>query len=170
MCQRYWTLNQNLGGMEKAVWLLVQENGMVATEQIAEQRGFGSTAESEEALERLEAMGLVSSIDKTALPERFLLMDWLRAQGEIGDECVDADGEFLHPPEHCSAEWRDCEEWERDLRDAGECGKRAYHLILWDAKGDWGGRFLESWDDGPAMNRRIAAWIEWRRSALQFEV
>ena len=170
MCQRYWTLNQNLGGMEKAAWLLVQDHGIVAAEQIAEQCGFVSTAESVEALERLEALGVVSSIDKTALPERFLLMDWLRAQDEIGDECVDEDGEFLHPPEQCPEEWRECVEWERGLRVAGEAGERAYWLILWAAKGQWGASHLEPWDDGPAMNRRVAAWFEWRRSVAQFEV
>ena len=82
MCERYWSPDQGLGGMAKAAWLLVQEHGIVAAEQIAEECGFGSTAESEEALERLEAVGLVSSIEKTALVERFLLMDWLRAQSE----------------------------------------------------------------------------------------
>ena len=164
MCERYWSPDQGLGGMAKAAWLLVQEHGIVAAEQIAEECGFGSTAESEEALERLEAVGLVSSIEKTALVERFLLMDWLRAQSEIGDECVDEDGEFLHPPEQCPEEWRDCAEWERDLRAAGEPGERACQLILWDARKDWCGRFLENWDDGPAMIRRTEAWFEWRRS------
>ena len=164
----YLATDSRLGGMTKAVWLLVQEHKIVSVEQIAEELDCCSTVDSEEALEELRAVGLVTRIEMPALQERFLLMDWLRAQGEIGDECVDEDGEFLHPPEQCPDEWRNCEEWERDLRAAGVSGERAYHLIMWAAKGRWGGSFLESWDDGPAMNRRIAAWVEWGRSVQEF--
>lgn len=160
----YWTRNSGLGGMVKAVWLLVEEHRVVSPERIATEYGFGSTADCEEFLEKLEAIGVVGSIDQTALAEQMLLMDWLRAQGEIGDECVDEDGEFLHPSEQCSVEWRDCEEWKQDLRASGTVGERAYQLILWAAKGQWGGRFLENWDSGPAMNKRILAWVAWCQS------
>ena len=134
----YLATESGLRGMTKAVWLLVQEYKVVSVEQIAEEWRCGSTVDSEEALEELQAVGLVTRIEMPALQEKFLLMDWLRAQDEIGDECVDEDGEFLHPPEQCPDEWRDCEDWEQDLRAAGESGERAYHLILWAAKGQWG--------------------------------
>ena len=95
----YWTPNSGLGGMAKVVWLPVEEHKVVSAERIVTECGFGSPAYCEEALEKLEAIGLMGSIDQAALAKRFLLFDWLRAQSEIGDECLDEDSEFLHPPE-----------------------------------------------------------------------
>ena len=90
--------------------------------------------------------------------------DLMISRDAIGFDGVDEEGEFLHMPEQCPEELKDYEEWERDLRKGGEPGEQAYKLILWAAKREWGHRFREAWQDGPAMTERTLAWAEWRRS------
>ena len=162
-----WVPEYGLGGMAKAVWLFVEQSGGISVEQLVAECGIGSTTDVEAALERLEAAGLVSSVDLTTLQERILVMDWLRSVDAIGDNCMDVDADFLHPPEQCLEESLEYESWERDIRAAGEPGVRAYRAIMWAAKGDWGNRYRESWQGGPAMNARTSAWVEWRRSAQE---
>lgn len=164
MSERYWTLDQRFGGAEKAALLIVEQYGVASTDEISKECGFQRTEETKAALEVLEANGLIVSIDVTTLQEQILLMDWLRCQDAIGFDCVDEEGEFVHMPEQSPEELKDYEEWERDLRKGGEPGEQAYKLILWAAKREWGRRFREAWQDGPAMTERTLAWAYWRRS------
>ena len=117
-----WAPDYGLGGMAKAVWLLVEQGGGISVEQLVAECGIGSTTDVEAALERLGAAGLVSSGDITTLQEHILVMDWLRSVDAIGDNCMDVDADFLHPPDQCLEESMEYESWERNIRAAGEPG------------------------------------------------
>ena len=161
MEERYWILNQERGGKERPVLLLVEQYGVVSTEQITGECGFSSTAESEGTLEAVEATGLITGINETTLRIKMLMMDWPRDRGMIGTTCMDEDGEYLHPPEQRVEELSEYGDWERDLREAGEW---VYRMILDAATDGWVGGPHDSYLGGRAMEERTRAWVEWRRS------
>ena len=161
MTERYWILNQERGGKEKPVLLLVEQYGVVSTDQITREGGFSSTTESEATLEAVEATGLITGINKTTLWIQMLMMDWARDRDMIETTCMDEDGEYLHPPEQCVEELLEYAEWERDLREAGEW---VYRMILDAATDGWRSEPHAPWLGGRAMEERASAWVEWRRS------
>ncbi len=164
MPDRYWTLTQELGGMEKWVLLLVERNGVISTDEIKREIQNCSTGEGEAILDKLEATGLISGIDEITIRQQMLLMDWARDRDMIGTTCMDEDGAYLHPPEQCQEELHAFAEWERDLREAGDW---IYRMILDAATDRWRGGLGDAWLGGRTMEERTAAWVEWRRSALE---
>ena len=160
----YWTPGKGLDGMEKPVLLLVERNGVVSTDEIKREIKFCSTEEGEATLEKLEATGLIAGIDEITIRQQMLLMDWPRDRDMIGTTCMDEDGEYLHRPEQCVEELSEFTKWEQDLREAGDW---IYRTILDAATDGWRGGLGDSWLGGRAMEERTAAWVEWRRSALE---
>ena len=144
--------------------LLVEQYGLISTDQITTACGFQSTEESEEVLKALEASGLIAGIDTTTLREQMLMMDWARARFIIGITCMDEDGEYLHPPEQCNEEMHEDAEWQRDLRGAGEW---VYRMIQDASTEGWVGGPHDSWHGGRAMEERTSAWADWRRSVQE---
>ena len=96
-----------------------------------------------------------------------LMMDWARDRDMIGTTCMDEDGEYLHPPEQCVEELSEFAKWEQDLQEAGYW---IYRMILDAATDCWRGGLGDALLGGRAMEERTAAWAEWCRSALPFEV